>query len=160
MYLSLLGQFGPASTSGAFLCYNNPMYELEKRLASLEADFHQAYQKLAIDDKLGQIAALEQEVAEPEIWRDVATATAKNQQLSSLTDQTQPWVLLSTQIKDLRELLALADQSLEAEIAAQLTAMEDQFTELKKSLRFRGPYDDHAAIIRITSGAGGTEAMD
>ena len=38
--------------------------------------------------------------------------------------------------------------------------MEEQFAELKKSLRFTGPYDANNAIMRITSGAGGTEAMD
>ena len=30
----------------------------------------------------------------------------------------------------------------------------------KKSLRFTGPYDDKDAILRITAGVGGTEAMD
>ena len=38
--------------------------------------------------------------------------------------------------------------------------MESELTELKKALRFQGPYDSHDAIVRITSGAGGTEAMD
>ena len=38
--------------------------------------------------------------------------------------------------------------------------MEKTFTKLKKSLRFTGPYDHNNAIIRITAGAGGTEAMD
>ena len=50
--------------------------------------------------------------------------------------------------------------TLKGEIEGQLEAMENQLQELKKSLRFQGPYDDKDAIIRITSGAGGTEAMD
>ena len=46
------------------------------------------------------------------------------------------------------------------EINEQIGAMETQLDELKKVLRFQGPYDKNDAIMRITSGAGGTEAMD
>ena len=99
-------------------------------------------------------------MAEPEIWRDVKMATEKNQELAKLQDQTQPWELLKTQIKDLKELIAVSDEDLKTEIDEQITAMAEEFAELKQELRFRGPYDNKDAIIRITSGAGGTEAMD
>ena len=65
-----------------------------------------------------------------------------------------------TQIEDLTELFEIADESLEGEIADQLAAMSGQLAELKKALRFTGKYDGLNAILRITSGAGGTEAMD
>ena len=58
------------------------------------------------------------------------------------------------------ELLAMADEDLKAEMSEQIEAMEKQFLELKKALRFTGTYDANDAILRITSGAGGTEAMD
>ena len=119
-----------------------------------------AYEKLKIDEKLEKIAMLEKEVAEPEIWRNVEEATSKNQELSKLSDETQPWRLLKTQIEDLKELTQMSDDSLKEEISGQIDGMENDFEELKKTLRFNGPYDDKDAIIRITSGAGGTEAMD
>ena len=136
------------------------MQELSKRLLNLEEDFLKTYEKLKIDEKLDKLAELEKEVAEPEIWRDVEKATAKNQALAALTDETEPWVLLKTQINDLKELIAISDNDLADEIGGQLDAMEEKLAELKKSLRFNGPYDDKNAIIRITAGAGGTEAMD
>ena len=136
------------------------MQELSKRLIELEEVFLVAYEKLKIDEKLERIAALEKEVAEPEIWRNVEEATNKNQELSKLNDEVQPWRLLKTQIEDLKELTEMSDDSLKEEIAGQVEAMENDFLELKKTLRFNGPYDDKDAIIRITSGAGGTEAMD
>ena len=43
---------------------------------------------------------------------------------------------------------------------AQLTTLEQTYQDLKKSLRFTGPYDQNDAILRITAGVGGTEAMD
>ena len=136
------------------------MQELKHRLVQLEQAVQQAYDKLQIADKLQQLQALEAEVAEPEIWKDVKNATEKNQTLARLTDEVQPWELLRTQINDMKDMLTIADSDMHEEIAEQISAMESQLTELKKALRFQGEYDSHDAILRITSGAGGTEAMD
>ncbi|MBR3386373.1 peptide chain release factor 2 [Candidatus Saccharibacteria bacterium] len=136
------------------------MQDLKKRLDSLDDEARQVYEKLKIDEKLARVAELETEVAEPEIWRDVAKATEKNQELARLSAETEPWVLLTTQIKDLHELMELGGLDLRDEIEGQIEAMEAQFAELKKALRFTGLYDKNGAIVRITSGAGGTEAMD
>ena len=131
-----------------------------KRLTELEKDFLRLYEKLEIEEKLNKVAELERQVAEPEIWRNVEDATAKNQELARLQNEVQAYELLKTQISDMRELIELSDDDMKEEIADQIDAMEKQLTELKKALRFRGPYDGEDAIIRITSGAGGTEAMD
>ncbi len=136
------------------------MQELQKRLFVLNEDFLKVYEKLKIDEKMARLETLEKEVAEPEIWHDVKLATEKNQELSKLSDEVQPWQLLKTQISDIRELLELSDDSLKDEVEMQIGAMEAQFAELKKALRFTGPYDGNDAVLRITAGAGGVEAMD
>ena len=136
------------------------MQEIQKRLTDLEKDFLVAYERLKIEDKLAKMAKLEEEVAVPEIWHNIEEATSKNQELARITEETQPWRLLKTQIEDIKELIEMSDESLKEEIAGQIEAMENDFLELKKALRFNGPYDDKDAIIRITAGAGGTEAMD
>ena len=136
------------------------MQDLTKRLVGLEADFLKLYGKMGIEEKLKKIANLEKEVAEPDIWKNVDEATAKNQELARLQSETGSYELLKTQISDMRELMALSGDDMKDEFAEQITAMESQFAELKKALRFMGPYDSKDAIIRITSGAGGTEAMD
>ena len=131
-----------------------------KKLTGIEAEFLKLYEKIDIDGKLQKIAKLEVEVAEPDIWKNIEEATAKNQELARLQDETGAYELLKTQINDMRELMELAGDDMREEIAAQIEAMEAQLKELKKALRFQGPYDGKDAIIRITSGAGGTEAMD
>ena len=136
------------------------MQELQRRLDSLRDTFVKLYEKLEIDEKLKQIADLEKQVAEPEIWRDVKRATELNQELAKLQDETEPFVLLRAQIGDLGELMNISDESMKDEFDEQITAMEKKLAELKKGLRFQGPYDRNDAILRITSGAGGTEAMD
>lgn len=136
------------------------MQELEKRLAELEVDFLKTYEKLETAEKLKKIVRLEKEVADPDIWKNIEEATAKNQELAKLQNETQPYELLRTQISDMQELMELSGDDMKDEIAAQIEAMEGQFVELRKALRFTGPYDAKDAIVRITSGAGGTEAMD
>jgi len=136
------------------------MQELEKRLDILSENLTAAWDKLLIDEKLAKISALEAEVAEPEIWNNPDVAKEKNQELAKLTEEVDPWQLLKTQIADIHELIELGDDSLKTEINIQVSAMENAFLELKKSLRFTGPYDDKDAILRITAGVGGTEAMD
>ncbi len=136
------------------------MNELKKRLEELREEFLKVYDRLKIEEKLRQVAELEEQVVEPEIWRDVAKATEKNQELARLNDETQPWVLLGAQIDDMGELLSMADEDLKDEMSEQISAMKKNLVELKKVLRFTGPYDSNDAIVRITSGAGGAEAMD
>lgn len=136
------------------------MQEMEKRLGVLEGEFLKSYEKLEIAEKVEQVAELEREVAEPEIWRDVKVATEKNQELARLNEEVEPWEILRTQIEDLKELMEIGGEDLKDEITGQIEAMERQYDELKKALRFTGKYDGDDAILRITSGAGGVEAMD
>ena len=136
------------------------MQELQKRLEALKQEFAKVYERLKIDEKLEQVLALEKQVAEPEIWNDVKLATEKNQELARLKEETDPWVLLKTQLEDMAELISMSDDDLKEEIDGQITAMENELLSLKKALRFTGPYDANNAVIRITAGAGGVEAMD
>lgn len=136
------------------------MNELKKKLESLKAEFLVVYEKLRIAEKLAQLEKLEKEVAEPDIWKDVAVATEKNQELARLQEETSVYELLKAQIDDLGELMEISDESLKEEFGEQIAAMEEQLGELKKSLRLAGPYDGKDAVLRITAGAGGTEAMD
>ncbi len=136
------------------------MQDLKKRLEKLKQELLVAWGRLNIEEKLQKMSKLEDEVAEPEIWHDVKLATVKNQELAKIKDEVEPWVLLKTQVEDMMELFAVADEDLITEMSEQLSAMETQLDNLKKALRFTGQYDKNDAIFRITSGAGGTEAMD
>lgn len=136
------------------------MFDLQKRLDALTAEFEATWQKLNIDQKLSDMQKIEEEVAVPEIWSNPDNAREKTTQLSNLHDELDPWQLLKTQIKDISDLMSLGDDSLAEEFAGQLDAMEENLTKLRQALRFTGKYDHNDAILRITAGAGGTEAMD
>ena len=136
------------------------MFDLQKRLDSLKTEFENVWQKLDIDNKLQALAALEEEVAVPEIWNNPDNAREKTTQLANMHDELDPWTLLKTQINDISELMAMGDESLSEEFSGQLDAMEESFASLRQALRFTGKYDHNDAILRITAGTGGTEAMD
>lgn len=136
------------------------MFDLQKRLDSLKTEFESVWQKLDIDEKLKQLAVLEEEVAVPEIWNNPDNAREKTTQLANMHDELDPWTLLKTQINDISELMAMGDESLIDEFSGQLDAMEETFASLRQALRFTGKYDHNDAILRITAGTGGTEAMD
>lgn len=136
------------------------MFDLQKRLESLKDAFNTIWQKLDVDNRLEKLAALEREVAVPEIWNNPDVAREKTTKVAQLHDELDPWTLLKTQINDLAELMQLGDESLTEEFSEQLSAMEANLDKLKQELRFTGKYDHNGAILRITAGAGGTEAMD
>ena len=136
------------------------MFELQKRLDALKASFKTVWQKLDIDNRLEQLANLEAEVAVPEIWNNPDIAREKTTKVAQLHDALDPWTLLKTQINDLAELMQLGDESLTEEFDGQLAAMEENLAKLRQELRYTGKFDHNGAILRITAGAGGTEAMD
>lgn len=133
---------------------------LAKRLDQLKTEVAKAWQQLNLDAKSQQISQLEIEVNNPEIWANPDHARTQNETLARLSDEVQPWKLLQVQVNDLSELISLDDPSLTSEIEAQIQACEATLSELKLALRFQGKYDHLGAILRITSGAGGVEAMD
>ena len=133
---------------------------LQNRLESLQQELDNSWQRLKLDEKLAEIEKLEAEVAEPEIWLSPTHARTQNEKLARLSDETQPWKLLKVQLSDLNELISLDDPDLNSELEEQLEVLENNLSELKKLLRFTGKYDQNNAILRITSGVGGTEAMD
>ncbi len=61
---------------------------------------------------------------------------------------------------DLKELIALEDDSLFEEIESSFKDIKKEAKEFRHSLLFSGKYDSLAAIIDIHPGAGGTEAQD
>ena len=136
------------------------MEDLKKQLEKLALNVAESWAKLELPQKLKNLESLEKEVAEPELWHNPDRAKAKNEEFAHLRAEVEPWTLLKTQIEDLKELIDLGGEDLREEITGQLSAMQTTYNELKKALRFTGEFDHAGAILRLTAGVGGTEAMD
>lgn len=136
------------------------MQPLLRRLETLKHAIDVAYGQLQIDDKSERAQLIEQELASPEIWNNPSYAQEKSKQLAALNGMVEPWQTLRLQVADINELLELGDDSLLGEFEGQIGALEAEFAARRKELLFNGSYDDHNAIIRLSAGAGGTDAQD
>lgn len=136
------------------------MQPVIKRLNELRPQIDAALERLAITDKQAEIDTLEEMMATSEIWNNPTDAQAKSKQLAALKNMVDPWVTLRAQANDLLEFMDLDDDSLLSEFEGQIIALEKEFARLRKDLLFDGEFDDHNAILRLSAGAGGTDAQD
>ena len=136
------------------------MTPLFKRLEELRRGIAEAYSRLDIDKKVAEATMLEQELAEPEAWLNPQSAGDKSKRLAAVQATVQPWRTLRAQAEDIRELMELGDDSLTAEFEGQIAALEAELEERQTELLFTGHYDGYNAIIRLSAGAGGTDAQD
>ncbi len=136
------------------------MQPLIKKINELKSLVDESYLKLNIDEKLGNIAVLEGEMAVPEVWNDPSSAQDMSKKLSATTKSVEPWVTLKAQVGDMRDLIEMGDESLLPEFEGQIAALQEQFEILRKELRLNGKFDDHNAILRLSAGVGGTDAQD
>lgn len=136
------------------------MQPLLKRLLLLQAEIEAAYLRLDILGKEAKLAELDAQLAAPDVWHNPDHAQTLSKQAAALRSSIEPWQTLHAQAHDISELMELGDDELATEFDQQITAMENELAKLKKDLLFDQPYDDHAAIVKISAGAGGTDAQD
>lgn len=136
------------------------MQPLKKRAEALREAVAQAYAQLEIDHKVGELEQLDAQLAMSDVWANVEHAQQLSKQAAKLRSETEPWQALRVQVADIIELMSMGDSSMLEEFEQQIDAFEREYATLRTALLFDGDYDDHNAIIRITAGAGGTDAQD
>lgn len=136
------------------------MQPLLDRIATLKTKLMEAYVQLAIAAKAEELAAIDTQLASSEVWNNVEHAQMLSKQSAAIRGQIEPWQTLLAQANDIAELMAIGDDSMVREFEEQISAMEVTFQNLKKDMLFRDEYDGHAAIIKLSAGAGGTDAQD
>ncbi len=136
------------------------MQPLTKRLSDLRPTIAAAIERLRIVEKQAQLQELDDQLAAPEVWNNPTRAQELSKQAAALRSAIEPWLTLRAQADDLVEFMDLDDDSLLAEFDGQISALEKEFERLRRDLLFDGEYDDHNAILRLSAGAGGTDAQD
>ena len=111
-------------------------------------------------EKEAQLADLEKQIAEPDFWNDPQAAQRVSKQAAGLRSEVEDWSGLRTRIHDARELAELEDESLRAELEAEVQALEAEMEKRAFAAMLSGPYDSGDAILAIHAGAGGTDAQD
>lgn len=136
------------------------MQTLLKRVEKLRDDIADAWARLQLDAKQEELTRIDEQLADSQVWAVPERAQVLSKQSAALRSLIDPWVTLRGQAHDIEELMALGDETLLPEFEQQVTALENEYEQLRKALLFDGEFDDHNAILRITAGVGGTDAQD
>lgn len=136
------------------------MQPLKKRIATLLEQVSEAHEALHIDELTHELESIDLQLGDGEVWQDNERAQMLARKAATLRAQIDPWQRLRGQVIELQELVELGDESLAAECEQQAAALEAEYAERHKELLFNGEYDQHAAIFKISAGAGGTDAQD
>ena len=128
------------------------MQPLKKRVQSLRSEVMHAKQALQFDALAEELAVLEEQLNQPEIWNNPDHAQSVAKKVAALRQTVQPWQVLGVQLDDLLELMELGDDDLLDEFTKQIDALEAEFSARKTDLLFSGKYDGREAVVRISAG--------
>jgi peptide chain release factor 2 len=134
--------------------------QIKEQLKNLQSLVAAALQKIDAPKLADDIAALQKHMAAPDFWADNLRAQKTAQQEAKLRAQLEPWQAMQAELAEIAEFVASGDASFQAELSEQLAAVQKRYEAHKQDLLFDGPYDDHDAILRLSAGAGGTDAQD
>lgn len=134
---------------------------LVETVTELKEQVDRATAQLKLASKVDKLAEMDAVIADGNIWTNVERAQELIKQANNLRAQIEPWQVLQTQTADILELIhELNDETLEAEFASQIKALERDYEKLRTDLLFSGKYDERGVILKLSAGAGGTEAQD
>ncbi len=136
------------------------MQPLERRAKQLRQEIAESYERLQIDAKAQELVTIDEQLAESDVWNNLERAQMLSKQSANMRSQVEPWQTLAMQSRDIVELMEIGDDSMTREFTEQLDGLERDYNALKKDLLFQGEFDDHNVIMKLSAGAGGTDAQD
>src|ERR1700719_2402502 len=95
-------------------------------------------------------------------WDDSERAAAVSAEHSRASRRLETFTALQSDVEDLDALVEMGveEESLQAEVEAQIASVETRLEELEEQRLFSGRYDAGDALVTVNAGAGGTDAQD
>jgi peptide chain release factor 2 len=135
---------------------------IPQRLQAIASQWDQL--RAGFDDAAlaARVAELEQDMGAPGFWDDQQKAAQVSAEHSRATRRLERWRGLASDVEDLKALAEMAeeDDSVAAEVAGQMTGVEERLAALEEERLFSGRYDAGDALVTVNAGAGGTDAQD
>ena len=115
-----------------------------------------------MDGKTIQIEEEEQRTHDPEFWNDPKSAEEQLRKISRLKQWVTGYEEVKTAVEDLQVLVEFleAGETTEEEVETQFQTALSLTEELESRNMLRNEEDGFGAILKINSGAGGTESQD
>jgi len=106
------------------------------------------------------LAYLEKESQKTDLWDNRERAQKIMIRQSQLRDEINSYESLKKWTQDTLELLGIADESMEKELAHEIEKIEEAIDRLELKTLLSGKYDRGNALLAIHAGAGGTDSQD
>jgi len=140
------------------------MENLLKQLEELRERVNKTWTLLDIDGQMTESRELKLEMNKPGFWDDQNRAVELGKRVEELDSEIAKWVEMRTEIKDLEELVAVAeaeaDNSFHDEVEKKYQDLKNKFEELEFYCLFSGEHDAGNTIMAIHAGTGGVDAQD
>lgn len=136
--------------------------DLQKELEKAQGRLSDAFSFLRIEEKRAELAALDEQTAQPDFWNDAAAAQAVSKKAAGLRATIEDYGRACGLLDDAAAACELAgdDEAFAgeaAQTAGELAALLDQ---LEIESWFSGEFDEGDAILTVNPGQGGLEAQD
>ena len=138
--------------------------DLKPEIVALQGRLTEMEKALDVAHKEEKIAELEYKMGEPTFWDNPEEAQKINQELNDVKISVDKYKALVAKYDDVQVMWELGmedkDESLEADVVADMEAINKSLEELQLEVLLSGKYDANNAILTLHAGAGGTEAQD
>lgn len=138
--------------------------DLKPEITALQGRLDEMEKALDVVHKEEKIAELEYKMGEPTFWDDAEKAQKINQELNDVKISVDKYKALVAKYDDVQVMWELGmedkDESVEADVRADMDAIDKALEELQLEVLLSGKYDANNAILTLHAGAGGTEAQD
>ncbi|SES32902.1 peptide chain release factor 2 [Butyrivibrio fibrisolvens] len=135
-------------------------------IQNLKPTLDEVTASLDLESKKKRIEELNREMEEPTFWDDAEKANKKTKELKNMQDLIEKMEHLNVQYGDIIDMIDMCndegteDNDMAAEIRADLDEFETALEEIRIANLLNGEYDKCNAILKLSAGAGGTEACD
>lgn len=121
-------------------------------------------EKLNLKDLEEKLTVLQEQSADPDLWKDEDKAKKTLQEISHLQGVLSDITSLEKDAKDLVGLQDLSKETKDKSLTKEIDILSKKLAKKTKTLELQtflsGKHDSQGAIVSIHSGQGGTEAMD
>lgn len=140
------------------------MENLLKQLEELRERVLKTWELIDIDGQMSESRELKLEMNKPGFWDDQNRAIELGKRVEELDSEINKWEEIKIEIKDLEELVAVAEQekdnSLHDDATKKYLELKDKFEKLEFYCLFSGEYDAGNTILSVHAGTGGVDAQD
>lgn len=113
-----------------------------------------------LPQRIEELATLEKQSANPNLWDNPDNARKIMQRLSALQEEIGYWTKLRQEVQDAVELESLGDKDFMPDLEQEAERLEAKLHQAEFRLMLSGDYDRGNAILAIHAGAGGTDSQD